>query len=70
MTVRACQASNRLLEVDDIQSVKHEESTMLCRLLSCPTDFWNAQLTTLLLVRQRNNGQIVEQLNGSGTTST
>ena len=38
-----------MLEVEDIQSVKHEESTLLCKMPSYPTEHWSAQLMSLLL---------------------
>ena len=63
-----------MLEIEEIQSVKHEVSTVLCKLPSCPTEIWNAQSTTLLLGlwagQAMFEGQVVGKLNGSGTTST
>ena len=38
-----------MLEVDDVQTVKHEEPTLLCQMPSCPTELRNAHLMTLVL---------------------
>ena len=37
------------LEVGGVQSVKHVESTLQCKLPSCPTELWDARMTRLVL---------------------
>ena len=61
------------LDVGDIQPVKHVESNPQCRLISCPTELWNALMIRLWWGMWAGQAACeapsAERLDGSGAAS-